>query len=107
MNFGLIPLTFDVWDTNTYGWVTHTRMCQIFCESSQNAMKLLPLELPTLGNMPLKYQLKMTMFGYPYMAVTHLCMGDVCVCVTFDTIAYWWVWQLQINNQEYTLFQKD
>ena len=48
-------------------------------------MKLLPPKLLTLGDMSLKYQLKMTMFGYPYMAMTHLCMGDTYVYVSLLT----------------------
>ena len=85
MKFGLNPLIFDVCGTNTYWWVTHTHMCHFFGESSQNDMKLLPLNLHTLGIVPLKYQLKTTMFGFPYMVMTHLCMGDTYTYVSLLT----------------------
>ena len=78
MNFCLIPLTFDVCDTNTYGWVTHG-------EGSQNDMKLLPIELHNLGIMPLKYQLKIAIFDCPYLAVTLLCKGDTHAYVSLLT----------------------
>ena len=81
MKFSLILLTFDVCDTNTYGWVTHTRMCQLFGESSQNDSILHTPKLHILGTMFLEYQLKTTTFGCPNMAMPQLCMGGMYVYV--------------------------
>ena len=61
------------------------RMRKIFGESSQNFMKILPPKIPTLGKMLLNYQIKMTMIGCPYMAMTHLCMGDTYAYVSLFT----------------------
>ena len=77
MKFCINPLTFDGSDTNAYGWLTHTCMCQPFGEIFQNAMKLHTSKLYTIGNMSQKYQLN--------MVVTHLCMGDTYAYVSLLT----------------------
>ena len=69
MNFCLNPLSFDVCETNTYGWVTHMHRCQCFGEKYQNTTRLHTPKLHTLENIFQQYQLKTTTFSFPNVFV--------------------------------------
>ena len=71
--------------------VTHTCTCQLFSESFQNALGLYTPNANTLGSMLPKYKFQMTWFGFPYVALTQMCMGDTDAYVSKMTQLCIWV----------------